>query len=212
MAMNRIITTLWLLSIVTILSTPAVRAQSDEELVEAEWEKRVNQLQPPERILDAIGLKPGMVIAEVGAGTGRVAVWLARRVGPQGKVYANDIDAEALDHLWARTKKLKFQNVETVLGKSDDPLLPRAALDIAFMINVYHQLKKPRSVLVAIRPSLKPEGILAIVERDPAKSESKGEATSREAMARCLDEAGYELVRVETFLAEDNIYIARPKR
>ncbi len=210
--MNRTITTLCLLSIVTILSAPAVRAQSDEELVEAEWEKRVNQLQPPERILDAIGLKPGMVIAEVGAGTGRVAVWLARRVGPQGKVYANDIDAEVLDHLWARTKKLKFQNVETVLGKSDDPLLPRAALDIAFMINVYHQLEKPRAVLVAILPSLKPGGILAIVERDPAKSESKGEATSREAMARCLDEAGYELVRVETFLAEDNIYIGRPKR
>jgi len=210
--MKRRIVALSLLSLFALLAAPAAWAQSDEELVEAEWEKRVNRRQPPERIMDAIGLKPGMVIGEVGAGTGRISVWLARRVGPQGKVFANDIDAEALDRLWARAKRLKFGNVETVLGKSDDPLLPRDALDIAFMINVYHHLEKPRAILVAIRPSLKPGGVLAIVERDPAKSESASEATPREDMARRLDEAGYELVRVETFLAEDNIYIARPKR
>jgi ubiquinone/menaquinone biosynthesis C-methylase UbiE len=210
--MKRRIVALSLLSIFAVLAAPAAWAQSDEELVEAEWEKRVNRRQPPERIMDAIGLKPGMVIGEVGAGTGRISVWLARRVGPQGKVFANDIDAEALDRLWARAKRLKFGNVETVLGKSDDPLLPRDALDIAFMINVYHHLEKPQAILVAIRPSLKPGGVLAIVERDPAKSESASEATPREDMARRLDEAGYELVRVETFLAEDNIYIARPKR
>jgi ubiquinone/menaquinone biosynthesis C-methylase UbiE len=210
--MKRRIVALSLLSLFALLAAPAAWAQSDEELVEAEWEKRVNRRQPPERIMDAIGLKPGMVIGEVGAGTGRISVWLARRVGPQGKVFANDIDAEALDRLWARAKRLKFGNVETVLGKSDDPLLPRDALDIAFMINVYHHLEKPQAILVAIRPSLKPGGVLAIVERDPAKSESASEATPREDMARRLDEAGYELVRVETFLAEDNIYIARPKR
>ena len=210
--MKRRIVALSLISLFALLAAPAAWAQSDEELVEAEWEKRVNRRQPPERIMDAIGLKPGMVIGEVGAGTGRISVWLARRVGPQGKVFANDIDAEALDRLWARAKRLKFGNVETVLGKSDDPLLPRDALDIAFMINVYHHLEKPRAILVAIRPSLKPGGVLAIVERDPAKSESASEATPREDMARRLDEAGYELVRVETFMAEDNIYIARPKR
>jgi ubiquinone/menaquinone biosynthesis C-methylase UbiE len=210
--MKRKIVALSLLSIFAVLAAPGAWAQSDQELVEAEWEKRVNQRQPPERIMDAIGLKPGMVIGEVGAGTGRISVWLARRVGPQGKVFANDIDAEALDRLWARAKRLKFGNVETVLGKSDDPLLPRDALDIAFMINVYHHLEKPQAILVAIRPSLKPGGVLAIVERDPAKSESASEATPREDMARRLGEAGYELVRVETFLPEDNIYIARPKR
>lgn len=202
----------WLIGLLLVAAAPAVRAQSDEDLVEAEWERRVNKRQPPEAIMDAIGLKPGMVIAEVGAGTGRVAVWLARRVGPQGKVYANDIDAEVLDRLWARAKKLNFENVKTVLGKSDDPLLPAAALDIAFMINVFHHLEKPDAMLAAIRPSLKPEGQLAIVERDPAKSEHKTEATSREDMLRRLDEAGYEIVRIETFLAEDNIYIARLKR
>jgi len=210
--MKRTIVALSLLSIFTVLAAPAVRAQSDEELVEAEWEKRVNQRQPPEAIMDAIGLKAGMVIGEVGAGTGRIAVWLARRVGPQGKVFANDIDAEALDRLWARAKRLKFVNVETVLGKSDDPLLPRDALDIAFMINVYHHLEKPLAILVSLRPSLKPGGVLAIVERDPAKSEYKAEATPREDMVRRLNDAGYEIVRIETFLTEDNIYIARPKR
>jgi ubiquinone/menaquinone biosynthesis C-methylase UbiE len=201
-----------LAGVLVSLSAPALRAQTDQELVEAEWEKRVNKRQPPEAIMDAIGLKPGMAIADIGAGTGRVAVWLARRVGPQGRVYANDIDAEALDRIWARARRLGFQNVSTVVGKSGDPRLPAGALDIAFMTNVYHHLEKPLLMLAAIRPSLKPGGVLAVVERDPDKSSDKAEATSREDMVRQLGEAGYEVVRVETFLAEDNIYIARPKK
>jgi ubiquinone/menaquinone biosynthesis C-methylase UbiE len=210
--MKRAAAVLGALGILFVLGPPVLRAQTDLELVDAEWEKRVNARQPPEAIMDAIGLKPGMVIGEVGAGTGRVAVWLARRVGPGGKVYANDIDAEALDRLWARAKRLGFQNLTTVVGRSDDPLLPAASLDIAFMINVYHHLEKPRAILEAARPSLKPEGILAVVERDPDKSANKSEATPRADMIRRLGEAGYEIVRVETFLAEDNIYIARPKK
>ena len=210
--MKRSVSAFCLMAALFGLAVPALRAQTDDQLVEAEWERRVNQRQPPEPIMDAIGLKPGMIVGEIGAGTGRMTVWLARRVGPEGKVYANDIDAEVLDHLWARAKRLNLQNVATVLGKSEDPLMPRGALDIAFMINVYAHLGKPRDVLAALRASLKSDGILAIVERDPAKSGSAGEATPREEMARRLDEAGYELVRVETFLSEDNIYIARPRR
>lgn len=197
--------------LLTVLAGQALLAQTDEELVEAEWEKRVNARQPPEAVMDAIGLKPGMAVADVGAGTGRMAVWLARRVGTAGKVYANDIDAEALDRVWARARRLGFQNVTTVLGKSDDPLLPAGTLDIAFMTNVYHHLEKPRAMLEAIRPSLKPDGILAVVERDPEKAGSEAESTPREDMIRQLSEAGYEVVRVETFLAEDNIYLARIK-
>ncbi|MBN2206038.1 MAG: class I SAM-dependent methyltransferase [Candidatus Aminicenantes bacterium] len=201
-----------LLGFLVLSAAPVLLAQTDEEMVEAEWERRVNARQPPEAIMDAIGLKPGMIIADIGAGTGRVAVWLARRVGPRGKVYANDIDAEAVDRIWARAKRLGFQNVSTVVGKSDDPLLPAGALDIAFMTNVYHHMEKPQAMLAAIRPSLKPDGILVIVERDPAKSSYKAEATPREDMIRQLSEAGYEMVRIETFLSEDNIYIARPKK
>jgi predicted RNA methylase len=97
------------------------------------WEWAINLRQPVQKVIETIGLKPGMVIGEVGAGTGRVTVWLAVAVGPTGKVYANDIDASALDHLKKRCAKEGLTNVTTILGTVEDPCLPRAALDIAFM-------------------------------------------------------------------------------
>jgi len=176
------------------------------------WERRLNQVQPPEEIMDAIGLKPGMVIGDIGAGEGRLAVWFADRVGSEGKVYANDIDEDALAHLQRRCKQHGITNVETILGEVEDPLLPEKSLDIAFMINVYHHLDKPVELVRNIRPSLKPDGILAIVDADPEKSgASPQSSTPRETLIRQAQQAGFEIVRIETFLPDDNIYIFRPK-
>ena len=74
------------------------------------WEKRQNDRQPPEKVMDAIGVKPGMIIGEVGAGRGRYVVHMARRTGPEGKVYANDIDKVALDYLDHRCKRDNIPN------------------------------------------------------------------------------------------------------
>jgi ubiquinone/menaquinone biosynthesis C-methylase UbiE len=178
-----------------------------------EWEKRLNKLQPPKEIMDAIGIKPGMIIGEIGAGTGRVTVWLADRVGDEGKIYANDIDRQALDHLERRCEKDNLLNVVTILGEVEDPLLPQNTLDLAFMINVYHHLDMPVALARNIIPSLKSTGILAIVDADPDKSNfGPGHSTPMEEMLAQLDEAGYKLIRVETFLPDDNIYICRPKQ
>jgi tRNA A58 N-methylase Trm61 len=176
-----------------------------------EWEKGLNRRQPPVKIMDAIGLKAGMVIGEIGAGTGRMTMWLASRVGPSGKVYANDIDKEALEHLRKRCKREGFQNVEILIGEVEDPKLPDGALDIAFMINVYHHLDNPVPLISNIKLGLKPNGILAIVECTPEKVDW-GEAhgcTHRKDMIKQLREAGFEVIRIETFLNEDNIYIAK---
>ena len=70
-----------------------------------DWEIRLNKRQPPVQILDAIGVKPGMTIGEVGAGTGRMTLWLAERVGKDGSIYANDIDKDGLNHLKERSKR-----------------------------------------------------------------------------------------------------------
>lgn len=177
------------------------------------WERRLNQLQPPDKVLPAIGLKPGMVVGEVGAGRGRYTVHLARAAGPEGKVYANDIDAGSLSYLRARCQRDGIGNVVTILGKMEDPLFPAAGLDLVFMVNTYHHLARPVVLLRNLVPALKPGAVVAIVEHDPEKSTAfiRRESTSRETMEVHAAEAGFEIVRVETFLETDNIYILRPK-
>lgn len=196
-----------------LLTTSLLIAQESSFQIE-EWEKRINRRQPPIEIMDAIGMKPGMIIGEVGAGTGRMTMWIAERVGDSGKIYANDIDKKALEHLRQRCKREGFKNVEIVVGEVEDPKLPAATLDIAFMINVYHHLDNPVPLIRNLLPSLKPDGILAIVECDPDKVNWGAEegCTRKKDMVEELKEAGFEVVRIETFLNEDNIYIARPKK
>lgn len=177
-----------------------------------DWEKGLNERQPPIKIMDAIGLKQGMVIGEVGAGTGRMTMWLADRVGESGRVYANDIDRSSLDHLRNRCRRDGFKNVETIVGHMDNPRFPGHSLDIAFMINVYHHLPDPVPLLRNLIPSLKTRGILAIVECDPDKvnwGEEHG-CARQEDMIEDLKKAGFEIIRIDTFLDEDSLYIARP--
>jgi len=176
------------------------------------WEWAVNLRQPVQKVIETIGLKPGMVIGEVGAGTGRVTVWLAVTVGPTGKVYANDIDASALDHLEKRCTKEGLTNVTTILGTVENPRLPHAALDIAFMTNTYHHLEKPVELVRNLLPTLKDNGVLAIVERDKDRSAHKDEATSQKDFIAQMDQAGFEVIKIDTSMKEDNIYIARPKQ
>ncbi|MBP1598603.1 MAG: fibrillarin-like rRNA methylase [Acidobacteria bacterium] len=183
-----------------------------EPKIEVEpWEVRINLRQPPMKVMDAIGLVPGMVIGEVGAGTGRVSVWLAQRVGPTGHVYANDIDERALSRLKTRCEKAGLRNLTTIVGTLTEPGFPPRSLDIAFMTNTYHHLEKPVELVRNLLPSLKEGGILAIVERDADRTVHKEEATSKNDFLKQMAAAGFEVIRIETFLQEDNIYIARPK-
>ncbi len=177
------------------------------------WEKRLNDAQPPDRVMESIGVRPGMVVGEIGAGRGRYTVHLARKVGEEGKVYANDIDSGSLAYLRTRCQRDGIRNVVAILGRTDDPLFPAASLDIVFMINTYHHLARPVVLLRNLAQSLKPGATVAIVEHDPEKVEGDGrkEATSPDALRGQAEEAGYEVVRVETFLDQDNIYILRVK-
>jgi ubiquinone/menaquinone biosynthesis C-methylase UbiE len=186
----------------TVCAWPAAYGELDREL---------NRRQPPDKVLAAAGVRPGMVVGEVGAGWGRYTVEIARRVGPAGRVYANDIDRDSLEYLRQRCRKEGLANVEVVVGGLKDPCFPPGALDLAFMINTYHHLADPVALLWNVRPALKPGATLVIVEKDPARSpDHPNHGTARKTMERQAAEAGYELVRVETFLELDNIYIFRP--
>jgi len=169
--------------------------------------------QTDDRTLDAMGIRPGMTIGEIGAGQGRFTVPLSHRVGPAGKVYANDIDEKALAGLAARAKRLGLGNVETILGKVEDPLLPKQALDVVVMVWVFHHLDRAVALLKNVATSLKPAGTVVIL--DPA-SERTGERDSDrpstiDSVRKEAAEAGFELVRTETFLPNDNIFILRPR-
>jgi len=184
-------------------------AQFDED---DSWESEQNAYQPPELIMDAIGVKPGMVVAEVGAGRGRIVVHMAARVGFDGKVYANDIDLEKLDYLEYRCERDSIYNVETILGEVHDPLLPEATIDVVYMINTYHHLGQPVELMRNILPSLKPGGLLAIIEQDPDKypEGADNHSTPHDLLLREASEAGYELLRLEEILERELINIFRP--
>ncbi len=177
--------------------------------------------QPPDQVMDAIGVKPGMVIGEIGAGRGRYTVYLARRVGEGGKILANDINERSLTYLKERCDRIGFENVKTILGEEEDPLFPDNSLDMAIMVWVYHMLDKPDGLLRNLLPSLKPGATLVIL--DPPDNEIDEEfsvdrsdpnvkvPTIRERIERSAAASGFELVQVETFLPKDLIFILRAK-
>ena len=176
------------------------------------WEERHNRKQPPDKVMDAIGVKSGMVVGEVGAGRGRYVVHMAKRVGPEGKVYANDIDRDALNYLRQRCQRDGIGNVITVPGEVSDPKLPEGRLDLIYIISTYHHLDDKIGLMRNIRSSLKPGGTFVIIENEPEKSGWPSHTTPEKVVIAEATESGFELVRIESFLEEDNIYIFREIR
>jgi SAM-dependent methyltransferase len=118
----------------------------------------------PEGALDAIGIKPGMVVADVGAGTGYMSLRLAKRVGPSGKVYSEDVQPEMLRRLRQNAAEAKLNNIQTVLGSEADPKLPPETLDLILLVDVYHEFSQPQKMLRKMRDALKPDGRLVLLE------------------------------------------------
>jgi len=182
----------------------------DKDTLTLPREIRLNERQPPDLVLKTIGIEPGMIIGEVGAGRGRYTVHIATRIGPTGMIYANDIVGDYLKYIERRCAEHGLTNVKTVLGEVTDPKLPLAVLDMVIMVNVVHCLAEPVALLRNIKKSLKPDGVIAIVEGNLDKApETAGEWYSRSKLLKIYKDAGYELVREETFLPKDNIYILK---
>ncbi len=189
---------------------------------QVEWETSINEkLQPPEKVMDAIGVKPGMTIGEIGAGHGRYTVHLARRVGHKGKIFANDIDKNALSVVRQRCERENIVNVETILGKEEDPLFPKESLDMAFMVWVFHGLDKPGPLFKNLKSGLKSGAPLVIIDPIDSEIDMENEFAGleidpnrpniRERVEKAANEAGFEIVRVETFLPKDYIFILNVK-
>jgi ubiquinone/menaquinone biosynthesis C-methylase UbiE len=139
----------------------------------AEWLERPEREveEAPDRVVAALGLRPGQVVADFGAGTGYFTWRLARAVGPTGRVFAVDLQPEMLERLRENMAARAVTNYRPVLATEQDPRLPENSLDLVLLVDVYHELAWPHEVLAALGRALKPGGRLALVEyraEDPA--------------------------------------------
>jgi ubiquinone/menaquinone biosynthesis C-methylase UbiE len=167
----------------------------------------------PDAALDAIGLKKGDVVADIGAGVGYFTWRMAERVGPAGKVYANDIQPPMLEQLRKNVAARGLANVVPVLGVEDDPKLPEGKLDMALLVDVYHEFSKPQKMLARIREALKPSGRLILLEyrkEDPSvpiRLEHK--MTVKEVRAE-IEPEGFRFEKSLEPLPRQHILIFRP--
>lgn len=178
----------------------------------ADWLERSERMreEQPEKALDLIGIQPGMTVADVGAGTGYMTLRIARRVGPTGKVYANDIQPVMLERLTENARKADLTNIETVLGSEGDPKLPAGSIDLVVMVDVYHELSEPQDMLDNIRKSLKPNGRLALVEykkEDPAIPIRADHKMTLADIKTEVEAEGYKLDKVIDTLPRQHIVI-----
>lgn len=163
-----------------------------------------------EAAMDAIGLQPGMVVGEAGAGTGYFTLPMARRVGKAGTVYANDIDRQALASLEARAKGDGLANIHTVVGEVDDPLFPRRDLDLIVIVHAFHDFEKPVEWLVNAKKYLRPGAAVAIIDMDPEKG-APPHFWSRGRITGYASKAGYTLVKAAEGTPEHLILLFAPK-
>jgi ubiquinone/menaquinone biosynthesis C-methylase UbiE len=175
-------------------------------LLHVEAEQR-DTWQQPDKVLEVIGVKPGMVIGEPGAGKGYFTFKLARQVGSRGKIYANDIKEDDLETIKRRARREHFPNIVTIKGEIEDPLFPPGEMDMVFMSYVLHDLERPVPFLKNLKPCFKPQAPLVVLEQAPEKTGNTWHFWKKEKILKTVQAAGYRLDHIETFLPKDNIYI-----
>jgi len=178
----------------------------------AGWLERAERIEEeaPDAAIRALQIPKGATVADIGAGTGYMTMRLAAAVGPAGRVYANDLQPQMIELLRQRLAERRVENVTPVLGEIDDPKLPAAAIDLALMVDVYHELSQPQAMLRRIRTALKPGGRLVLLEyrkEDPTipiRPEHK--MSVREAKLE-VEAEGFTLSKVDESLPRQHILV-----
>ena len=173
--------------------------KADEWVATLEGPQRIAS-QKIDAVLSKLDLKPGMVIADIGAGSGLFSRPLAKAVAPAGKVYAVDIQQDLLDHINQRDKEENIRNIRTVLGEYDDPKLPARNVDLAFINDVLHHIQHRAAYLRALGTYIKPSGRIAIIEMDKndPKTPHRNQPellVAREEILHWMSDAGFKLVQ-----------------
>ena len=144
----------------------AVRPVSTVTGYEFSDEDQRDNLGEAKVVMDLAKIGPGTSVADIGAGEGYYTVHLSERVGPRGRVLAQDIDAGVIQRLGQRVERERLDNVSIKLGATEDPRLPERSFDRVFMVHMYHEVTEPYAFLWHLRPSLKPGGRVVVVDVD----------------------------------------------
>jgi len=169
----------------------------------------------PDQALQALGIRRGMVVADVGAGSGVMTFKMAKLVGPPGKVYAEDIQPAMLDILHERAEHDKVTNIQTVLGTASDPKLPAGAIDLILLVDVYHEFSQPQAMLDHMREALKPGGRLVLLEyrkEDPTVPILPDHKMSVSEVRAEVEPEGFQFDQVIEVLPRQHIIIFRPRK
>jgi arsenite methyltransferase len=165
--------------------------------------------QKPQQVIESLDIRPGAVVADLGAGGGYFTFRLAEAVGSGGKVYAVDIDRDMIRLISERAKQDDVANVETILAKPDAPQLPPAGVDLILTVNTYHHIENRAAYFANLRGYLRPGGRVAIIDFDRRASlvNLVGHATPVESIKRVMEQAGYALEREFDFLDRQSFSI-----
>lgn len=169
--------------------------------------------QKPHEVMDALGVKAGEIVADVGAGSGYFTLRLAHHVGPQGRVYAVDVSPDMIRHLNRRVRDAGLLNVSTILAPPDDPLLPEP-VDRFLFVDVWHHIEDQPGYLAQIKKGLKPGGQLVMIDfhkRDLPVGPPASMKIAREDLLAQMARHGFTLVREHTFLPYQYFLVFTPK-
>jgi ubiquinone/menaquinone biosynthesis C-methylase UbiE len=182
----------------------------------ADWLERSerDEEEAPDIALNVLKIPKGASVADIGAGSGFITERLSARVGPTGRVFANDLQPQMLQILGRRLALRNITNVTLVQGTADDPKLDPASVDLEIMVDVYHELSQPQAMLRRLRAALKPGGRLVLLEyrKEDPTIPIKFEHKMSVAEAKMeLEAEGFTLARVDEALPRQHILIFTPK-
>ncbi|MBV8841278.1 MAG: methyltransferase domain-containing protein [Bryobacterales bacterium] len=184
--------------IATAANAQLAARKADEWVTTLEGPQRV-ATQKVDQVIAKLNLKPGMVVADIGAGSGLFSRPLATAVAPNGKVFAVDIQQDLLNYMDKRNKEEHIRNTQTVLGEFNDPKLPRRDVDLAFINDVLHHIENRAAYLKNLGAYIKPSGRIAIIEmnKDDPNTPHKNQPellVSRDQITQWMSDAGFKLV------------------
>lgn len=170
--------------------------------------------QKPHEVLTALNLKPGEVIADIGAGSGYFTFPIAHHLGPEGKVYAVDVSSDMILHLNRRIRDLKTTNVVSVLADPDDPLLPEQSVNRFFICDVWHHVESPSKYLGMIKKMLKPGGQVIMIDfhkKELPFGPPMAMKIAREDLVKQMESNGFRLANEHSFLPYQYFLVFVPK-